>query len=416
MPPALAPVAIRSTRSLVVSAQYRELQAKGLNLDLTRGKPESRQLDLSNALLALPDDYHDSTGTDVRNYGGLQGLIELREIFGELLHVPAADLVAGNNASLEMMNTVLVFSLLHGASDSVTPWSAEPKIKFICPVPGYDRHFALLDSYGIEMISVDMRADGPDYEAVAALVANDPSIKGMWLVPTHSNPTGDTTSTEVAQKLVSMPTAASDFKLFVDNAYAVHHLTDEETPSADFLQLAARAGNPDRVFIFGSTSKITHAGSGVAFFGSSPANVAWHLKHLGATTIGPDKVNQLRHAQFFKNADGVRKQMQAHREILEPKFALVEQILSEELTGLATWSRPKGGYFVNLDVPEGQAKEVVRLAKEAGIALTPAGSAFPYGIDPKDTNIRIAPSFPTMEDLEAAIRGLCVCVKSATSA
>lgn len=409
-------MAIRSTRSLVTSAQYRELQAQGLNLDLTRGKPESRQLDLSNELLTLPTDYHDSTGVDVRNYGGLQGLIELREIFGELLHVPAADLVAGNNASLEMMNTALVFSLLHGTSDSVTPWSAEPKIKFICPVPGYDRHFALLDSYGIEMISVDIRPDGPDYAAVAQLVANDPSIKGMWLVPTYSNPTGDTTSTEVAQKLVSMPTAAVDFKLFVDNAYAVHHLTDEEIPSADFLKLAATAGNPDRVFIFGSTSKITHAGSGVSFFGSSPANVAWYLKHLSATTIGPDKVNQLRHAQFFKNADGVRAQMRAHREILEPKFALVERILSEELTGLATWSRPKGGYFVNLDVPEGKAKEVVRLAKEAGIALTPAGSAFPYGIDPKDTNIRIAPSFPSMEDLEAAIRGLCVCVKTATSA
>lgn len=392
---------------------YRAFQARGLSLDLTRGKPASAQLDLSNPLLELGRDFLDRSGADARNYGGLHGLVELREIFAELLGVPVGQLIAGNNSSLEMMHTAMVFCLVHGAPQSKRPWLGQESIKFICPVPGYDRHFAILESFGIEMITVDMNEDGPDADAIAELVKKDPSIKGMWLVPTYSNPTSATTSTEVATKLAQMDTAAEDFVIFWDNAYAVHHLTEEETPTADILALCKAAGHPERVFVFGSTSKITHAGSGVAFFGGSEASIAWYLDHLSKATIGPDKMNQLRHAQFFGNAAGVRRLMAAHREILAPKFELVDQMLTARVAGMASWTKPKGGYFVSLDVADGKATQVVRLAKEAGIALTPAGSAFPHGRDPRDRNIRIAPSFPSLSELEAAIEGLCVCIETA---
>ena len=393
-------------------AAYAELKAHGLRLDLTRGKPSAAQLDLSDELLNLPRGFKDASGTDVRNYGGLAGVAELREMFAELLWVEPEQVVAGGNSSLTMMRDCLIYMLLFGARDSDRAWSKEATIKFICPVPGYDRHFTLLESLGIEMITVPMNDDGPDAEAVAALVKDDRSIKGMWVVPTYANPAGSICSQEVAARLASMDTAANDFKIFWDNAYALHHLTEEEAKSADILTLAAAAGHPDRPIMFASTSKITFAGAGVAFLAASEANVAWYLAHLGNGSIGPDKVNQLRHMQFFGTAQGVREHMTKHRAIIAPKFDEVDRVFSERLGGygIATWNKPAGGYFVNLDVVPGTAARVVSLAKEAGISLTPAGSSFPHGDDPNDANIRIAPTMPPLDEVTRAIDAVATCI------
>jgi DNA-binding transcriptional MocR family regulator len=392
---------------------YADLQAKKLALDLTRGKPCSEQLDLSNALLSLPgaDDYRDDEGTDTRNYGGLHGLPGLRAIFAELLGVPQSNLIAGNNASLELMHDTVVFSLLHGGVDSPRPWIEEPVVKFLCPSPGYDRHFAITETYGIEMIGVPMVEDGPDVDLIEELVAADPAIKGMWCVPVFSNPTGTTYSWEVVRRLVQMHTAAEDFRLFWDNAYAVHTLTLDFPRQVDILGLADKAGNPNRPFVFASTSKITFAGAGISFFGGSLGNIAWYLQHAGKKSIGPDKINQLRHLRFFKDADGVRLQMRRHQQVLAPKFALALEILDNRLSDskIASWTEPKGGYFISLDVLPGTAKRTIALAKDAGIAVTEAGASFPYRKDPDDKNIRIAPSFPTVSDLADAIDGLATC-------
>ncbi|BDZ56954.1 aminotransferase class I/II-fold pyridoxal phosphate-dependent enzyme [Barrientosiimonas endolithica] len=391
---------------------YDRIREQGLTLDLTRGKPSSEQLDLSEELMRLPQGHTAADGTDVRNYGGLAGLPELREIFAELLGVEPRQLVAGGNSSLTMMADTLKNLLLHGGVDSERPWLQEEKVTFVCPVPGYDRHFALLESLGIEMVTVPMNADGPDVEAVRRLVADDPSVKGMWLVPTYGNPTGITCSQEVAAELTAMPTAAPDFKILWDNAYALHHLTEDETKSADVLSLASAAGNPHRPVVFASTSKITFAGAGVAFLAGSPETVKWFTGHLGKSSIGPDKVNQLRHAQFFGDADGVRAHMAKHREIIKPKFDAVERILSDDLgdSGVARWTTPEGGYFVSLDVLPGTAGRVVELAKDAGVALTPAGASFPYGQDPDDTNIRLAPTLPPLAEVESAMAVVTTCV------
>jgi DNA-binding transcriptional MocR family regulator len=391
---------------------YAALQAKGLKLDLTRGKPSPAQLDLSNALLTLPgEDFRDGDGTDTRNYGGLHGLPELRAIFGELLGIPVPNLVAGNNASLELMHDVVVFSMLHGGVDSARRWIAEPAVKFLCPSPGYDRHFAITETLGIEMITVPMREDGPDVDLIEEIVAADPAIKGMWCVPVYSNPTGVTYSWDTVRRLVQMRTAANDFRLIWDNAYPVHTLTHDFVQQVDVLGLAEAAGNPNRPLVFSSTSKITFAGAGVSFFGGSLGNIAWYLQYAGKKSIGPDKVNQLRHLRFFGDADGVRLQMQRHQALLAPKFALVQEILEDRLgeSKVASWTDPKGGYFVSLDVLPGTAKRTVALAKDAGIAVTEAGSAFPYRKDPEDKNIRIAPTFPSTPDLREAIDGLATC-------
>ena len=398
---------------------YAELQAKGLKLDLTRGKPSPEQLDLSNGLLTLPgdgpDSYRDPEGTDTRNYGGLHGLPGLRAIFGELLGIPVQNLIAGNNASLEVMHDVVVFSLLHGGVDSPRPWIQDLRdgtgVKFLCPAPGYDRHFAITETMGIEMITVPMGEDGPDVDLIEELVAADPAIKGMWCVPVYANPTGTVYSWENVRRLVQMRTAATDFRLFWDNAYAVHTLTHDFPRHVDVLGLAETAGNPHRPYVFASTSKITFAGAGVSFFGGSLGNIAWYLQYLGKRTIGPDKLNQLRHLRFFDDADGVRLLMQKHQQLLAPKFALVAEILEERLgnSKVASWSDPKGGYFVSLDVLPGTAKRTVALAKDAGIAVTEAGASFPYRKDPDDKNIRIAPSFPSESDLREAIDGLATC-------
>lgn len=405
-----------STTTELTQAQsdYDDLRGKGLSLDLTRGKPSPAQLDLMDGLLAtsLAGDWKAADGTDCRNYGGLQGLPELRSIFSEFLGVPAPQLIAADNSSLALMHDCIVHSLLSPLPGSSSRWIDGPAA-FLCPVPGYDRHFSLCERFGIEMIQVPMTGEGPDMDVVEALVAEHPRVKGMWCVPKHSNPDGTSYSETTVARLAAMPTAADNFRIFWDNAYALHDLVDQPVVLADLLGASAGAGHPDRVFVFGSTSKVTLAGGGVAFFGTSPDNLAWYLKHNGMRTIGPDKLNQLRHVRFLGDADGVRQLMASHRALIGPKFDTVERILQEHLggTGLASWSKPKGGYFVSLTVPDGCAKEIVAKAAEAGIALTPAGATHPYGDDPGDRFIRIAPTFPSIGDLEAAMVGLVTCVK-----
>lgn len=394
-------------------ADFADLVGLKLSLDLTRGKPSPAQLDLSADLLTLPNgQYLAPDGTDTRNYGGLTGLTELREIFSPLLQVPTAQLLACGNSSLELMHDSIMNAMLSVLPGAERRW-VDQEIIFLCPVPGYDRHFSLCERFGITMVTVPMNEGGPDMDVVEALVAQDARIKGIWCVPKHSNPDGTTYSEDTVRRLAAMPTAAGDFRIFWDNAYALHHLVDDVPEIADILALSAEAGHEDRPFVFGSTSKVTLAGAGVAFFGSSPANIAWFTKNNSKRTIGPDKVNQLRHLLFLKDADGVRAHMLAHRELIKPKFDVVAQILAEQLggTGLATWSDPKGGYFINLDVPTGCAKAVVSKAAEAGIALTPAGSTHPYGDDPQDRTIRIAPTFPDLDDVRLAIAGLATCVR-----
>ena len=392
---------------------YAALVERGLKLDLTRGKPSPRQLDLAQELLSKPEGPAvGADGTDLRNYGGLNGLPELRGIFSAALQVPVDQLLAAGNSSLELMHDAIVFALLKGVPGSTGPWSGAP-VAFLCPVPGYDRHFSICSQYGIEMIPVEMTPDGPDMDEVERRVAADPQIKGIWCVPKYSNPDGTVYSDQTVRRLAAMPTAASDFRIFWDNAYAVHHLTDQPAEIADLLALAAEHGNPDRPFIFGSTSKITFAGGGVGFFGSSAANIAWWLGNTAKRSIGPDKINQLRHAQFLRDPSGLAEHMRAHAALIRPKFDAVDKILTAELggTGLASWSTPAGGYFISLNVPEGCAKAVVAKAKEAGIALTPAGATHPNGHDPADRTIRIAPTYPDLPEVEAAITGLTTCIR-----
>lgn len=398
-------------------AAYDALVTAGLKLDLTRGKPSAEQLDLADGMLRLPTTTTSPDGVDTRNYGGLPGVPALREMFAELLGIETAQLSAQGNSSLTLMKDVLTYLWLHGGVDSERPWAAEEKVRFLCPVPGYDRHYALTEWFGIEMVPVPMTDDGPDADAIAALVADDPTVKGLWVVPTYANPTGQVTTQEVAERLASMPTAAPDFKIFWDNAYALHHLTADETKTADILSLAAVAGHPHRPVLFASTSKITYAGAGVAFVGGSVETMAWYHGHLGLGAIGPDKVNQLRHLEFFGTAQGVRDHMARHRDLLAPKFDEVQRILAERLGGLdiATWTQPRGGYFVNLDVVPGTASRVIELAKAAGVALTPAGSAFPYKRDPRDENIRLAPSFPVLAEVTGAMEAVATCVRLAAA-
>ena len=392
------------------NTEYAALRERGLRLDLTRGKPSPEQLDL----VAFPADggFSAADGSDGRNYGGLSGLPELRDIFSGFLQVPAGQLLALGNSSLTLMHDIVAHALLFPLPGGAGGWLGNSA--FLCPVPGYDRHFSVCEKFGIEMIQVPMLQDGPDMDVVEELAAGDPRIKGMWCVPKYSNPTGACYSTATIERLAGMRTAAGDFRLFWDNAYAVHYLTpDGPAEIAPVLDACERAGHPDRAFVFGSTSKITYAGAGVAFFGSSPANVSWFLGHLAKQTIGPDKMNQLRHARLLRSADGVLELMGRHREILAPKFALVDEVLRDGLTGIASWTRPDGGYFMTLDVPDGCAAAVVRLAADAGIALTPAGATHPYGRDPRDRTIRLAPTFPSLTDLEQAMRGLVTCVRLA---
>ncbi|TDW77560.1 aminotransferase class I/II-fold pyridoxal phosphate-dependent enzyme [Kribbella pratensis] len=392
---------------------YEALVAKGLKLDLTRGKPSPKQLDAANGVLELSGEPVAADGTDLRNYGGLQGLPEVRAIFAEDLQVPVEQLLAAGNSSLELMHDAVVFALLGKVPGAEQRWADVEGLAFLCPVPGYDRHFGICERYGIKMIAVPMTPEGPDMDVVERLVAEDAAIKGIWCVPKYSNPDGTVYSDETVRRLAAMETATPDFRIFWDNAYAVHHLTDSPAKIADVLALCAENGHPDRAFVFGSSSKITFAGAGVAFFGSSPANIEWWLSHTVKRSIGPDKINQLRHVQFLRDADGLRAHMRTLAELIRPKFDAVDKILTAELggTGLASWTAPAGGYFISLEVPEGCAREVVAKAKAAGIAITPAGATHPYGDDPTDQVIRIAPTYPELPEVEAAITGLATCVR-----
>lgn len=397
-----------------IRQSYDAFKAKGMKLNLTRGKPSSAQLDLSAGLLALPGeaDYTGEDATDCRNYGGLQGLPEARRLFSGIVGAPPDQVVVGNNSSLALMHDSIVFALLKGACDSSTPWSHQRDITFLCPVPGYDRHFTICQTYGIRMIPVPLNHDGPDMDHVERLVSQDASIKGMWCIPKYSNPTGTIYSNAVVERLAAMHTEAPDFRLFWDNAYAVHHLTEERVEIANILELCARHDHPNRAFVFTSTSKVTLPGAGLAVFASSKDNVKWLLARLGSRTIGPDKINQLRHVRFLKNEEGIHALMDRHRAIIAPKFQRVLDIFDEKLRHVphVSWTRPKGGYFISLDVPQGRARRVVSLAKEAGIELTPAGATHPHERDPDDRTIRIAPTFPELSDVAKAAEGVALAV------
>ena len=392
--------------------EYAGYVKQNLKLNMSRGKPAGTQLDLCNGALETLSSYTTADGLDARNYGILDGIPEVKKLFSDLLDIPAEKIIVGGNSSLNLMYDTMVRCLLFGTRGN-KPWSKLGKVKFLCPSPGYDRHFAICEELGIEMITVPLLADGPDMDLVEKLAAEDDSIKGIWCVPLYSNPQGVCYSDRTVERLASMK-AAPDFRIFWDNAYGVHHIYSEEKV-ADIIDACTRAGNPDRVFYFFSTSKITFPGAGVALMASSEKNVAEIKKHRGIQTIGPDKLNQLRTIRFLKDADGVRAHMRRMAAELKPKFDVVLSTLERELggTGLAEWTRPKGGYFIAVDTLDNCAKATVDLAKKAGVTLTGAGAAFPYHRDPRDRNIRLAPTYPTLEDLTLAIRLFCVCVKLA---
>jgi DNA-binding transcriptional MocR family regulator len=407
-----------TTNAQQLQARYDAFKARGLKLDLTRGKPSPAQLDLSSTLLSLPGakDYLAEDATDCRNYGGLQGLAEVRRLFSGLMGAAPEQVVASNNSSLALMHDTIVYALLKGTCDSATPWSTQGstqgEISFLCPVPGYDRHFKICQDYGIRMIPVALREDGPDMDEVERLVAGDASIKGMWCVPKYSNPTGTVYADATVERLAAMKTAAPDFRLYWDDAYAVHHLTDEAIKIANILDLCTRHGNPNRAFVFASTSKITLPGAGLALFAASKDNVKWLLERLTPRTIGPDKINQLRHVRFLKNPAGISQLMNQHKALIAPKFQKVLEIFDQQLVNVpgVSWTRPKGGYFISLEVGKGCAARVVALAKEAGVVLTPAGATHPYGKDPDDRTIRIAPTFPELSEVAQAAEGVALCV------
>ncbi len=403
-----------------IQLQYGAFRNRGLKLDLTRGKPSAEQLDLSSGLLGLPgeSDYIAADGTDTRNYGVLQGLPELRALLAPLFGATPAQVVIGDNSSLALMHDAVAYSLLKGTVGSERPWSREPVVKFLCPVPGYDRHFAICQDFGIEMIAVPLGADGPDMDIVERLVAGDPAIKGMWCVPKYSNPSGAVYADAVVERLASMQVAAPDFRIFWDNAYAVHHLTDERVEIRSLLEACAAHGHPDRAFVFGSTSKVTLAGAGVSLFAASAENVKWYLGRMGKRTIGSDKVNQLRHVRFLRDADGLLALMDRHRAIVAPKFTAVADAFAAHLggTGVASWLVPKGGYFISLDVLDGCARAFVQAARTAGVELTPAGATHPLGQDPHDRTVRIAPTFPDLDTVRVAAEGVALSVLLVTSA
>lgn len=393
--------------------QYEELKARNLNLDLTRGKPSSEQLDFSNALLSLPGegDYKDKTGADVRNYGNLEGIADIRELWAEALGIAPENLIAGDSSSLNIMFDLISYAYIWGTNDSERPWKDEETVKWLCPVPGYDRHFAITEHFGFEMVQVPMTPDGPDMDAVEELV-KDPQVKGMWTVPIFGNPTGITFGPEVVEKLAAMETAAPDFRIIWDNAYAIHTLTEDQVDNPNVLALAEQHGHPNRFWYMSSTSKITHAGSGVAFFASSKENLDWYTSHASIRGIGPNKENQLAHARLLGDVQGLHTLMQKHAGSLAPKFDAVIGILRDRLGeyGVAEWTEPKGGYFISLDVTDGSATRVWELAKDAGITLTKAGASFPHGVDETDTNIRLAPSLPPLDEVRTAMDGVATCV------
>lgn len=399
--------------------QYQQFQQAGLNLDLTRGKPGPQQLELANALDGiLQQNYHSADGTDCRNYGGIDGLQEAKALFAPVLGVTAEETLVAGNSSLSLMYFCVQMALHFGPDGAGSSWAASGEtVKFLAPVPGYDRHFAVCEELGIEMINVAMTDQGPDMDQVEALLAADPMIKGIWCVPRFSNPTGIVYSDEVVQRIAKLDRIAGPgFRVFWDNAYAVHPLYDDAPALANIMDYCREAGSENLVYQFGSTSKVTFAGAGVSFMASSAANLAVIKQHLGFTQIGPDKVNQLRHVKFLGDIDGIHSHMRKQADILRPRFEAVLKILQREFadSDMGQWTQPRGGYFIAFDTRPGLANKVIAMAAAAGVKLTPAGATFPGGIDPEDCNIRLAPSYPDVAAIEQATEVFACCVKLAS--
>ena len=397
---------------------FQQLKEAKLSLDLTRGKPSADQLTLSNSMeTVLEGNYITPSGEDTRNYGGLDGLAEAKALFAPVLQIKPEEILIGGNSSLTLMYQAVMFSHFLGLTCPESAWNREGEVKFLCPVPGYDRHFSICESLGITMIPVAMNNHGPDMDEVERLISNDKNIKGIWCVPRFSNPSGIVYSDETVERIAKLgKIAAGNFRVFWDNAYAIHTLSPDAPKLASIMDFCRQYGTEDNVLQFGSTSKVTFAGAGVAFMGASAKNLAGFKKHLGISSIGPDKINQLRHVKFFAAPDSLEKHMQAHADLLNPRFNAVLSRLDANFKGsdVLTWTVPEGGYFVSVDTQEGLAKKVIALAGELGVKLTPAGATYPYGKDAKDTNIRIAPSFPKLAEIEKAMDAFVLCVKLAT--
>ena len=399
-----------------LNKEYAEAKAKGLALDMSRGKPSAKQLDVSLGLLDTINSSSDLKaldGTDCRNYGVLDGIPEAKKLMADMMGTTPDHVIVYGNASLNIMYDQISRAYTHGILGN-TPWCKLDKVKFLCPVPGYDRHFAITERFGIEMINIPMSESGPDMGMVEEYVSKDASVKGIWCVPKYSNPQGYTYSEETVKRMAALKPAAEDFRIFWDNAYVIHDLYDDNKDEiADIISECDKAGNPDMVFEFASTSKVSFPGSGIAALATSANNIADIKKQLTIQTIGHDKLNQLRHVRFFKDINGLKEHMRKHAEFMRPKFEAVESVLEEELGGLGigSWTEPKGGYFISFEAMDGCAKAIVAKCKEAGVKLTGAGATFPYGKDPKDSNIRIAPSFPTPEEMKQAADLFVLCVK-----
>ena len=395
--------------------EYENYKDQGLKLDMSRGKPCTEQLDLSTGLFDDTNNLFTQDGFDCRNYGLLDGIKEAKSLFAGIFNVTEDEIFIGGNSSLNLMYDLVSKAFIHGLYGFEKPWSKLDKVKFLCPCPGYDRHFAITELFGVEMIVIPMNNEGPDMDMVEELVANDDSIKGMWCVPKYSNPSGITYSDSVVKRLASMKTKAPDFRIIWDNAYALHHLYDTPDSLLDIITECRNAGNPNRAYMFSSTSKVTFPGSGIAIMATSKENMAHIKKQISMQTIGHDKINMLLHVRFLKNAENIENHMKKQAQILRPKFDAVNEILDKNLSGkgIASWNKPNGGYFISLDVLDGCAKRTVGLAKEAGVTLTPAGATFPYGKDPSDSNIRIAPTYPPLDELIKAIEILSLCVEIA---
>lgn len=399
-----------------LNKEYAEAKAKGLALDMSRGKPSAKQLDVSLGLLDTINSSSDLKaldGTDCRNYGVLDGIPEAKKLMADMMGTTPDHVIVYGNASLNIMYDQISRAYTHGILGN-TPWCKLDKVKFLCPVPGYDRHFAITERFGIEMINIPMSESGPDMGMVEEYVSKDASVKGIWCVPKYSNPQGYTYSEETVKRMAALKPAAEDFRIFWDNAYVIHDLYDDNKDEiADIISECEKAGNPDMVFEFASTSKVSFPGSGIAALATSANNIADIKKQLTIQTIGHDKLNQLRHVRFFKDINGLKEHMRKHAEFIRPKFEAVESVFEEELSGLGigSWTEPKGGYFISFDAMDGCAKAIVAKCKEAGVKLTGAGATFPYGKDPKDSNIRIAPSFPTPEEMKQAADLFVLCVK-----